>query len=68
MYKTTELIDRLKTENNLSRDEYLHLIKDRDEVRDMAAEYASSVRDGIYGKEQPSYHPRKRERHPSLLY
>lgn len=50
MYKTTELIDRLKTENNLDRDEYLHLIKNRDEVRDMASELAGSVCDGIYGK------------------
>ena len=50
MYKSSELIDKLKTEHVLGRDEYLHLIKNREEIRDSAAELAGSVRDEIYGK------------------
>lgn len=50
MYNTAELIDKLKTETILSRDEYLHLIKNRKVIRERAAELAGSVRDGIYGK------------------
>ncbi len=47
MYK--ELIDKLERQEALSRDEYLALIKNRDEVRNYAAERACAVRQKHYG-------------------
>ncbi len=48
MYST--LLNKLKTQTVLSREEYLVLIRNRESVRDEAARLASSVRDAIYGK------------------
>ena len=47
MYKA--LIDRLEKENNLTAEEYLELIRHREEIRDYAAERAVSVRKKYYG-------------------
>ena len=46
----TDLLDKLKTETVLDRDEYLSLIINRDQVREYATELASAVRDEVYGK------------------
>ena len=46
----TGLLDKLKTQTVLEREEYLMLIKNRAQVSDYAAELASGVRDRIYGK------------------
>lgn len=48
MYK--QLVDRLEKENNLTADEYLSLIRHRDEIRGYAAERAIVVRKKHYGK------------------
>lgn len=48
MYK--ELIDKLEKNTVLTFDEYLTLIKNRDEVREYAAKRAAAVRDRYYGK------------------
>lgn len=45
-----ELIDRLEVGEKLSFEEYLSLIKNRDEIRDYAYKRAAYVRDRIYGK------------------
>lgn len=46
----TDLLDKLKTETVLRRDEYLRLIRSREQVREYAAELAADVRDEVYGK------------------
>lgn len=52
----TDLLEKLKTEKALTRDEYLLLIRNREEtgngerISDRAAELAACVRDEIYGK------------------
>ncbi len=50
MYSITALLDKLKKETVLSRDEYLYLIRNHSEAAEYAAKLASDVRDGIYGK------------------
>ena len=45
-----ELLEKLASKNVLSRDEYLHLIKNRDTISDEAASLARTVCDAIYGK------------------
>ncbi len=53
---TEDLLEKLKTEKALTRDEYLLLIRNREEtgngerISDRAAELAACVRDEIYGK------------------
>ena len=47
MYK--ELLDKLAKEHELTKDEYLTLIRNRDEVRDYASLLARNQRDEIYG-------------------
>ena len=47
MYK--ELLDKLAKEHELTKDEYLTLIRNRDEVRDYASLLARDLRDEIYG-------------------
>ncbi len=53
---TEDLLEKLKTEKALTRDEYLLLIRNREEtgngerIIDRAAELAACVRDEIYGK------------------
>ena len=46
----SELLDKLKTETVLSREEYLTLIRNREQIKEHAARLAASVRDEIYGK------------------
>lgn len=48
---TKELIDKLEKEQILSKDEYLYLIKNREECKDYLFERASDIRDKVYGKE-----------------
>jgi biotin synthase len=50
MEKCIELIDKLRKNTELSYDEYLYLIKNRDICKDYLYKNASEVRDNIYGK------------------
>ena len=44
------LVDKLNSENVLSRDEYISLIRGREKIGEYAAHLASAMRDEIYGK------------------
>ncbi|MBP5383368.1 MAG: [FeFe] hydrogenase H-cluster radical SAM maturase HydE [Lachnospiraceae bacterium] len=44
-----ELIEKLAKDHSLTREEYLQLIRNRDKVRDRAAELACGVREHYYG-------------------
>lgn len=50
MEKCIELIDKLRKNTELSYDEYLYLIKNRDACKEHLYKNASEVRDNIYGK------------------
>lgn len=50
MEKCIELIDKLRKNTELSYDEYLYLIKNRDVCKEHLYKNASEVRDNIYGK------------------
>ena len=48
--KCLKLIERLASEHELSEDEYLFLIRNREECRDDLREKAAAERDRVYGK------------------
>ena len=50
MEKCIELIDKLRKNTEISYDEYLYLIKNRDVCKEYLYKNASEVRDNIYGK------------------
>ena len=50
MEKCIELVDKLRKNSELSSDEYLYLIKNREKCSDYLYKNASEVRDAIYGK------------------
>ena len=50
MEKSIELIDKLRKDSELSYDEYLYLIKNREKCSDYLYKNASETRDSIYGK------------------
>ncbi len=50
MYKAAGILEKLKSTGELSREEYLFLIKNRTDAAEYAAKLACEVRDEIYGK------------------